>query len=106
MDKAVPEVTMGCFFNSGQVCVATKRVYIHESIYEEFVKRMAKFASGLKVGSSDEAGVMLGPIQNAMQYEKVKQYFEDSKNQGYKFAAGGPDVAASKGYFIVSTKRH
>jgi len=103
MDKAVPEVTMGCFFNSGQVCVATKRVYIHESIYAEFVQRMAEFAKNLKVGSSDEEGVMLGPIQNSMQYEKVKTFFEDSKSKGYKFIAGQPDVAPSKGYFITPT---
>jgi acyl-CoA reductase-like NAD-dependent aldehyde dehydrogenase len=100
MDKAVPEVTMGCFWNSGQVCVATKRVYIHESIYEDFVKRMVAFSKNIKVGSSDEEGVLLGPIQNSMQYEKVKQFFADSKEKGYKFAAGSPDVAPSKGFFI------
>jgi acyl-CoA reductase-like NAD-dependent aldehyde dehydrogenase len=103
LDKAVPEVTMGCFFNSGQVCVATKRVYIHESIYAEFVKRMVEFTKNIKVGTSDEEGVLLGPIQNSMQYEKVKTFFEDSKTKGYKFAAGEPDVAASKGFFIKPT---
>jgi acyl-CoA reductase-like NAD-dependent aldehyde dehydrogenase len=103
LDKAVPEVTMGCFFNSGQVCVATKRVYIHESIYTEFVKRMFEFPKNIKVGPSDEQGVLLGPIQNSMQYEKVKQFFADSKAKGYKFAVGQPDVAASKGFFITPT---
>jgi acyl-CoA reductase-like NAD-dependent aldehyde dehydrogenase len=103
LDKAVPEVTMGCFFNSGQVCVATKRVYIHESIYTEFVKRMVEFTKNLKVGSSDEDGVLLGPIQNEMQYKRVKGFFEDSKSQGYKFATGASTVETSKGYFINPT---
>lgn len=103
MDKAVPEVTMGCFFNSGQVCVATKRVYIHEDIYTEFVKRMVEFTKNIRVGGSDEEGVLLGPIQNSMQYEKVKEFFADSKSKGYKFAVGEPDVAASKGFFIKPT---
>jgi acyl-CoA reductase-like NAD-dependent aldehyde dehydrogenase len=103
LKKAIPEVTMGCFFNSGQVCVATKRVYIHESIYTEFVKGMVEFTKNLKVGSSDEPGVMMGPIQNSMQYEKVKGFFEDSKKQGYKFAAGDSEVAPGKGFFIKPT---
>ena len=100
MDKAVPEVTMGCFFNSGQVCVATKRVYIHSSIYSDFVARMAAFAKHVKVGASDEAGVLLGPIQNSMQYDRVKGFFADSKDKGYKFAFGNADVPPAKGFFI------
>jgi acyl-CoA reductase-like NAD-dependent aldehyde dehydrogenase len=100
MDKAVPEVAMGAFFNSGQVCVATKRIYIHESIYTEFVKRLVEFTKSIKVGTSDEEGVLLGPIQNSMQFEKVKTYFEDSKNNGYTFAQGSDTVAPTKGFFV------
>ncbi|KAF2401717.1 betaine aldehyde dehydrogenase 1 [Trichodelitschia bisporula] len=104
LDKAVPEVTIGCFFNSGQVCVATKRVYIHESIYDEFVKRMVAFTkAALKVGPSHEPGVMIGPIQNSMQYERVKGFFDDSKKQGYKFATGEPEVREGKGFWITPT---
>jgi len=83
--------------------VATKRIYIHEKIYKPMLEAMAKAAQNLKVGSPDEAGVMLGPVQNAMQYERVKGFFADSKKQGYTFAAGGPDVESSKGYFIQPT---
>lgn len=64
---------------------------------------MAKAAANLKVGGPDEEGVALGPIQNKMQYERVKGFFEDSKKQGYTFAAGGPDVAPAKGYYIQPT---
>jgi len=64
---------------------------------------MAKAAANLKVGSPDEDGVMLGPIQNSMQFERVKGFFADSKTKGYTFAAGKPDVAESKGYFIQPT---
>ncbi len=83
-----------------KVCVATKRIYIHESIYEPFVEAMVAATKHFKVGRNDEEGVMLGPIQNSMQYEKVKGYFEDTKKNGYKFAAGSPEIAPSKGYFI------
>ena len=61
---------------------------------------MVNFTKNLKVGSSDEEGVMLGPIQNAMQYNKVKDFFADTKANGYKFAVGSPDVEKSRGYFV------
>jgi acyl-CoA reductase-like NAD-dependent aldehyde dehydrogenase len=100
IDKVVPEVTIGSFWNTAQVCVATKRLYVHQDIYREFVDKMVAFAKNLKVGSSDEEGVLLGPIQNEMQYEKVKTFFEDSKKEGYKFALGEPEVPTGKGFFI------
>ena len=46
---------------------------------------------------------MLGPIQNEMQYEKVKTFFADTKSKNYKFALGSGDVPDSKGYFISPT---
>jgi len=64
---------------------------------------MVEFTKNIKVGPSDEAGVLLGPIQNSMQFEKVKGFFEDSKKKGYKFAVGQPDVAPSKGFFVQPT---
>jgi len=101
--KVAPEVVMGAFQNSGQVCVATKRIYIHESIYTEFLAEMVRFTKTVKVGSPDDGDNLLGPVQNKMQYDRVKGFFEDSKKQGYKFAVGDQDVAASKGYFVQPT---
>ncbi|KAF2846888.1 aldehyde dehydrogenase-like protein [Plenodomus tracheiphilus IPT5] len=101
--KIVPEVVMGAFQNSGQVCVATKRIYIHESIYKEFVQEMVNVTKTFKVGNPDDGDNVLGPVQNKMQYDRVKEFFADSKAQGYKFAAGEADIQASKGYFIQPT---
>jgi acyl-CoA reductase-like NAD-dependent aldehyde dehydrogenase len=64
---------------------------------------MIAFSKHLKVGTSKEEGVMLGPVQNEMQYERVKTFFEDSKKNGYKFAAGEDSVEEGKGYFINPT---
>ncbi|KAK5111185.1 hypothetical protein LTR85_012234 [Meristemomyces frigidus] len=99
IQKTAPELVMGAFQNSGQVCVATKRIYIHEDIYDEMLKAMVEFTKTVKVGAPD-SGALLGPIQNEMQYEKVRSFFEDTKNQGYKFAIGEPEQARGKGYFI------
>ncbi|CAK1356897.1 unnamed protein product [Cercospora beticola] len=100
--KVAPELVMGAFQNSGQVCVATKRIYIHKDIYDEMLSEMVSFTKTLTVGAPSE-GAFLGPIQNAMQYEKVKTYFEDTKKQGYKFAVGSEEVQAGKGFFIQPT---
>lgn len=100
IEKTAPEVAMGAFFNSGQVCVATKRIYVHEKIYRPFVNAMIKFTQTIKVGSSDDEGVLLGPIQNAMQYEKVKGFFADSKSAGHNFVAGSDEVKKGSGYFV------
>lgn len=79
VQKIAPELVMGAFQNSGQVCVATKRIYIHQDIYEEMLAAMVAFVkSSIKTGASD-SGAMLGPIQNQMQYEKVKEFFADTK---------------------------
>ncbi|KAF2758634.1 aldehyde dehydrogenase [Pseudovirgaria hyperparasitica] len=107
--KTAPEIVMGAFQNSGQVCVATKRIYIHEAIYTDFVAEMAAFAKSIKLGGGDDQpdDILLGPIQNKMQYDKVKTFFQDSKAKGYKFAAGSPDATDSalpqKGFFITPT---
>ncbi|KAF2868812.1 aldehyde dehydrogenase-like protein [Massariosphaeria phaeospora] len=100
--KVAPEVVMGAFLNSGQVCIATKRIYVHESIYKEFLLEMVTFTKTNKIGSPDDGDNLVGPMQNAMQYEKVKDFFADSKAQGYKFAAGNPDniPSSSAGFFI------
>lgn len=107
IQKTAPEVALGAFQNSGQVCIATKRIYIHSSIYAEFTQAMAAFTRNLKIGSPLEEGVMLGPIQNEMQYEKVKGFFRDSKQAGHKILSGDVDnegeVKGSKGYFIRPT---
>jgi acyl-CoA reductase-like NAD-dependent aldehyde dehydrogenase len=100
--KIAPELVMGAFQNSGQVCVATKRIYIHESIYDEMLKAMVEFTKTIKVGDP-ESGSLLGPIQNQMQYEKVKNMFKDTKDKGYKFAVGAADVSDGKGFFIQPT---
>ena len=62
---------------------------------------MVAFTKTIKIGDQN-SGSMLGPIQNSMQYEKVKSIYQDSKEKGYKFAAGSPDFEENaKGFFAV-----
>ena len=61
IQKTTPELVMGAFFNSGQVCVATERINIHQDIYNETLQAMADFTRSIKMGAPD-SGAMLGPI--------------------------------------------
>ncbi|EXL97801.1 aldehyde dehydrogenase domain-containing protein [Fusarium oxysporum II5] len=85
-----PQVALGSFMNSGQLCVASKRVFVHEDIYDEFLETMVNTVKEWKVAptSTLEPGIMLGPIQNEMQYNIVKGFFQDSIENGHCFALG------------------
>ncbi|KAJ5610224.1 hypothetical protein N7510_006943 [Penicillium lagena] len=98
--KTAPEVVQGCFVFSGQVCVATKRVYVHESIYKPFLEAMVDAASRMVVGEAGNPSTTMGPMQNKMQYEKVKELVADSEAQGYKFALPPQPMASGKGFYL------
>ena len=89
------------FMNCGQVCLALKRAYVHESIYDEMCDELGELASGAVVDDGLKQGTTIGPIQNRMQYDKVKGFLEDAKAKG-KIVAGG-EVMERSGYFIQPT---
>lgn len=90
------------FLNSGQICLAIKRIYIHESIYDEFLKAMVEHTKTLQTGDGMIEGNYMGPIQNSMQYEKVKGFFSDIEKDNLKVAVGGVNEE-KPGYFITPT---
>lgn len=91
----------GAFTNAGQVCLAIKRAYVHEDIYDEFCEALSAIAAQAVTGDGLEQGTTVGPIQNKAQYEKVKGYLEDARASGTVIAGG--DVPEGKGYFISPT---
>jgi acyl-CoA reductase-like NAD-dependent aldehyde dehydrogenase len=99
---AAKKLFWGAFANSGQVCVAIKRLYVHESIYQPLVDELATIAKSVKVGNGLSEGVELGPINNAPQFERVTMLVEDAKKHGAKFAAGGERLDR-EGYFFQPT---
>lgn len=104
-DVNVPETAAniygGAFLNAGQVCLAVKRAYVHEDIYDEMCDELGKIADEAVVGDGLEQGVTMGPIQNKAQYEKVKELLEAAKKDG-KIISGGI-VEDKAGYFIRPT---
>ena len=78
--KAVAKkIFFASFVNSGQVCMAIKRIYAHESIYRELCDALVAEAEKAKVGNGLDPGTELGPVQNKMQYDKVVGIIKDTK---------------------------
>lgn len=99
--KVAPGLFAGAFMNAGQVCLAIKRAYVHDSIYEEICERLAVLAREAVLGDGLQQGVTIGPLQNRMQYEKVKGYLESARADGRVIAGG--DLPEGPGYFIAPT---
>lgn len=96
-----PQLFWAAFQNNAQFCNSTKRLYIHEDVYDEVRDALADFITHhVKVGDGAEADTDLGPIQNAMQYGKVQDYFADCHVNGYTFALGGEIDEKAAGWFV------
>ena len=91
-----------CFVNSGQVCMAVKRIYAHESVYDELCSALVEEANAAKVGNGLDPGTKLGPLQNKMQFDKVSEILEDTKKSGATVLTGG-EIPDRPGYFIPPT---
>jgi acyl-CoA reductase-like NAD-dependent aldehyde dehydrogenase len=79
----------GAFINTGQTCAALKRLYVHDSIYDQVVDALAAVATRMPMGNGlDEANV-LGPLQNKKQFEIVSDLIEDARKQGGRIVTGG-----------------
>lgn len=101
--KVAEQLFWSSFSNAGQICVAAKRVYIHEDIYDELSAAIAEYAKGVKVGDGSEQGTGVGPIQNKKQFDRVCELIEDAKANGYKFLVGGDVDPSGSGYYVPIT---
>lgn len=102
LDDVAQKIFFGAFYNTAQICVATKRLYVHEDVYEGLRDRLAGIAKAVKVGDGAEQGTVLGPIQNRRQYERVLNLLEDAKKNNLTLIQGA-DVPDNAGYFIPVT---
>ena len=102
LDAAVEGAYFGLFFNQGQCCVAGSRLFVEDSVHDEFVRRMLAKAKGRKVGDPFEAGVEQGPQVSQEQFDRVMKYIATGNKEGAKRLIGGNRVG-SKGYFIEPT---
>ena len=102
IDKAVEWIMFGIFWNQGQVCSATSRVLVSENIYPALMKRLIEETKKITIGAGDIHGVLLGPLVNAAQYEKVKAAIARGVQEGATLAYGGiKPTHFDKGYFLT-----
>jgi acyl-CoA reductase-like NAD-dependent aldehyde dehydrogenase len=99
--EIAPKLFFAAMVNSGQVCLAAKRIYVPASIYDAVSAELGKIAAAAKVGNGLQEGIEFGPVQNRMQYEKVRAIIEDARKQGKIIAGGQPHEG--KGFFINPT---
>jgi acyl-CoA reductase-like NAD-dependent aldehyde dehydrogenase len=92
----------GAFSNSGQVCVAIKRLYVHEDVYRPLLDALADVARSVRLGPGLEAGTQLGPINNRPQFERVRELVDDARRHGGKVVTGGEPLSRP-GYFYPPT---
>jgi acyl-CoA reductase-like NAD-dependent aldehyde dehydrogenase len=106
IDKALTGASVGRFYNCGQACLAVKRLYIVESIYEQFVEKLIGKVQRLTVGNGMDKNTRLGPMHTRPQREEIESQVADTIKQGAKVLIGGnrPEGAAfEKGFFYLPT---
>ncbi|QUT05738.1 aldehyde dehydrogenase family protein [Sphingobium phenoxybenzoativorans] len=102
VEAVAKELFWASFQNSAQFCVAAKRLYVHRDIYDQLSKALVDYATTVVVGDGSQQGTDLGPIQNKMQFEKLKDLLADARSSGLRFLLGG-DIPDGKGYFVPIT---
>ncbi|KAI1313943.1 Aldehyde/histidinol dehydrogenase [Xylaria venustula] len=97
----IPKVAIILLVNSGQLYMAVKRVYVHESIYDAFLAAIVEFVeSNLKVGDGFAENTFIGPITHQAQHDRVTELLDHIKRNDFKIATKNSLNADSQGLFI------
>lgn len=100
--QTAEQLFWSAFTNSGQICVATKRAYIHADIYEAMRDALANLVRTAVIGNGAHQGTLLGPVQNAQQFRRVQTLLHDCQENDYPLIQGSCPQAAD-GYYIPLT---
>nr|GMC48299.1 betaine aldehyde dehydrogenase, chloroplastic-like [Ipomoea batatas] len=104
LDKAAEWTLFGCFWTNGQICSATSRLILQESIAAEFLDRLVKWTKNIKISDPLEDDCKLGPLVSHGQYEKVMKFISTARSEGATILYGGQRPEhLKKGYYIEPT---
>lgn len=99
LDAAVAGAMASKFRNMGQTCVCANRIYVHQSVADDFTARLAKAVEALKIGHGGDEGVTQGPLINAAALEKVQSHIADALAHGAELVTGGHRHALGGTFF-------
>ncbi|WP_035719291.1 aldehyde dehydrogenase family protein [Gordonia shandongensis] len=102
VDEIAPSLYRSAFANAGQICLAVKRVYVHDSIKARLVEALGEIARSVTVGSGMTEGVQMGPVNNRAQLDRVVDLVDDAVEAGARVVAGGAAIDRP-GYFYAPT---
>ena len=105
-DAAIAGALYGAFNNTGMICVAPGRYYVHNNIYDKFVERFIQEAKKVVVGNPSDPRTTMGPVVSAEHRDKIEKYFKIGVAEGAKLVLGGKRPAEpplNKGFFVMPT---
>jgi phenylacetaldehyde dehydrogenase len=100
--SAIPGAASAVFWNTGQVCAAGTRLFVHESVYDEVVKGVAEVGRNMKIGPASDTSADIGPLISQKQLDRVAGYVEQGRGDGARVVSGGSRVG-DEGYFFEPT---
>ena len=105
MEAAVRGAMTGIFYNKGEVCAAGSRLFLEQSIHDEFMAKLTDRVKTFKVGDPMDKATRMGPVVSKAQMETVLGYIETGKREGAQLVAGGQraSVGNGKGYYVEQT---
>lgn len=102
IEKVAKALFWAGFANTAQICIAMKRLYIHHDIYAELSQAIVAYAKTVKVGNGADGETQIGPLQNRMQYDRIKRLVDEARESGLDFLCGGTEWP-QPGYFAPIT---
>jgi phenylacetaldehyde dehydrogenase len=102
LEGATVAAANGIFINTGQICAAGSRLFIHERIYDRVMEGVVNQARSLKIGPGAEPGTFMGPVVSAKQRDRVTGYIRAGGEQGAEIVAGEQSLP-SQGFFVRPT---
>ncbi len=99
LDAAVEGAVASKYRNAGQTCICTNRFYVHESLHDEFVKKLVTASAAIRVGHGTEKGVQQGPLIDEAAIQKVEAHIQDAVNHGARVEVGGKRHHLGKTFF-------
>jgi acyl-CoA reductase-like NAD-dependent aldehyde dehydrogenase len=105
MDAAVRGATMGIFYNEGQVCTAASRLFVEESIHDQFMESLIRRTAKMTPGDPLDPKCRFGPQISEEQMNRILRYIGIGKKEGAKLVAGGSraEVEGGDGFFVQPT---